>query len=374
MKKISFLYLSLLIFPAFFWIKQDAHAVTSFVNESRWNQTKNLFALTKRNFRVKRNFRTKRNFSKAEVIKQWDFEENLIPDSTLKRIGQPGCTPDFPKEYIPKDFMRTDGTNRMYNFRKGYGGDAWIATKQGYRSQNSLAIAYQKTDSSCNNTQKMEYPVVGLGSFNGLGIFDFGLVRYTGFALKLGETLNPNDSTYFESPNQKWLIVAQWRQDSSANPMSPILAATIEPVKGNLNVVDLILVSQRGTTISSVSSKPFKVRIKKAQWYSIVVATHFNAPSTGQMGFVELYVNGQKIKVRQGQNDNDPSTLYKWEQNIGYSDLRQSNNSNSIFALDIYRPTQLTRQTVFFDKIRITTGANNQESDEARMLAEPSKW
>jgi hypothetical protein len=388
-KKISFIYLSLLVFPAFFWIKQDAHAITSFVNESKWNQAKNLFALTKRNFRTKRNIRTKRNlrtrrnYSQTEVIKQWDFEEDLFADFTDDSRRGTDCFPSGSTKHYPKDFYgKSNGQRVLWNYRKGSGGDSWI-TQQGYRSNNALAISHQNNKSSCHLNQKMEYHLTNvLNKFppnpQGSGIFSFGLVRYTGFALKLGETLNPQDSTYFESPQvNSYVIAAQWRQDSSATESSPILSATIVPVKGKKDEVALALVSRRGKSTSlssSIGTSPFYVKLKKAQWYNIVVATRFNAPSTGQMGFVEFYVNGKPIKVSPGQDDTDPSTLYRWEQNIGYSDLRNSNNDNSSFLIDIYRPNQPTRQTIFFDKIRISTSANNEASDNARLLADPSKW
>lgn len=137
------------------------------------------------------------------------------------------------------DFNQITRKSLAWEVWKGTNGRTWIENKtiNVYRGLNSLGLHLgnkRGKNSGCNNTQKIEVMTVNASSKDRSNkfIFNFGQVRYVGFAVKLGESTDPNRVNYFESPDidKSFNILAQIRQDSAKNfPGPPLVSMQVKP-------------------------------------------------------------------------------------------------------------------------------------------------
>jgi hypothetical protein len=287
-------------------------------------------------------------------------------------------------------------TQTMVNDLKGQENTAWISPTQRYGqfSNESLATRLPATASDCGGSQKMAYFYNNVGhrvpGTSDIYFYHFGHVRYTSFAIKLGDGA-PGTWGYFESPlhsaqhntkyvvGQPWCLVAQWRQDSTPNPAPPILALML--VKNtDPNKVTYQVRTYWGTTnnptVNENARYPFRGTLTKGQWHTFIFETRFGATGTvggvpSRRGYVRVWVNGVRLSVLSDSGDADPSTTNAWDGYMGFAD---GITPSAAFLLGPYRNTSQLNQTVFFDKVSILRATDNLTSSTALTAADPANW
>ncbi len=284
------------------------------------------------------------------------------------------------------DFNKVTQKGGAWEVWKGLAGRSWIESRpvNVFKGRGSLALSLSDlsgTNLSCNNTQKIEVMTLNAGSKDKRGkyVFNFGQIRYVGFALKLGKSLDPKDPEYFESPvgSNSFCVLAQLRQDSaSPRSGSPVVSMYITP-HSDINKVNATFWVRWGPASDPVSAlserQPFSTVLNKAEFYRIVwgIKTNGYSRSVSSKGFLQVWVNGKSLPVQPNQGDSEPASSYKWDGWIGYGALKDPTNSSSSLDFDIYRRTQRKKMTVYFDEIRVIRSTVNRESINAMRIADP---
>ncbi|MGF1602521.1 MAG: heparin lyase I family protein [Thermosynechococcaceae cyanobacterium] len=322
------------------------------------------------------------------VSRQWDFEERFRIKAGSSQPGKNERCVNVPgNKYtgIIRDFYILNKDNQpirrwLWNYRKGIGGNSWISYSDAYKSKQSLALRYPADASSyCNNTQKMEYHLTNVNSTipcrrcKPKGLFEFNRIAYTGFAFKLGTTNQEGTRNSFDDP-KGWILIAQWRQDSAPGG-SPIVSLQAYPVPNKSNKIEMRVSANSGQTPKGKHKEfvPFRFFVDKNKWNRFVLESSFD-PQVNGNAYLRVQHNGQYLSVGTGQGDRDPGTATKWEHAIGYTNLVDPKNSNTAFAIDIYRLRQAVNHVVLFDKIRIVNPAKNIANSSAAAMADPDNW
>jgi hypothetical protein len=260
---------------------------------------------------------------------------------------------------------------------------------QGYpNNHNALRCSiYANGRADCMQLQKREFLLCDerarFPSSHGL-VYQDGLMRYTGFAMKLGLTNGTSDPHDFDQDpvvgsNDPWAIVFQWRQDGP--PRYPTITGTIERYGNQLY---LNVYARHGKVVSGKPIKEreaiaYQVPIKRGEWNSFVFATKFATPTWGGaptsygQGEILFWYNGT---LQKASNDYDsiPDHLdTKWNGWIGWD---KNGVPSHGFSAGLYRTGSLGKNmTVFFDKIRIARNDNDKEGNAAYFAVSPhSNW
>lgn len=266
-----------------------------------------------------------------------------------------------------------------WEYKKTLDGYIEFPTDVKYRGNNALQMTYPAIagpDCDPSNSNKEELATLNvLSQHDGKLVYNFGYTRYTGFAVRFGDSLNPASPRFFgNSLSQYGTLFAQIRQDSSNLTTGPILSLAVNNPKSTANAVLVEVTARSDRSVDDLHrSTIFSFWAKKAQWYSVVLETTFNSRGTGKFGAVRLWLDGQQIEVAPDSLDERPLTRFRWDGYIGFDDLADPANSSSGLFFDIYRARQAVAQTVFFDNVRVTAASNDRPSFEARMLADPRK-
>ncbi|NJM63735.1 MAG: hypothetical protein HC849_32065 [Oscillatoriales cyanobacterium RU_3_3] len=161
----------------------------------------------------------------------------------------------------------------------------------------------------------------------------------------------------------------------SAPGGSPIVSLQAYPVPNQSNKIEMKISANAGQTPKGKHKEfiPFRFFVDKNKWNRFVLESSFDPRSNGT-AYLRVQHNGKYLNVNSGQGDRDPATATKWEHAIGYTNLADPKNSNTAFAVDIYRLRQTVNHVVLFDKIRIINPAKNIANSAAALMADPDNW
>lgn len=243
-----------------------------------------------------------------------------------------------------------------------------------FRGNNALQVTYPAVVSPpCDGSNKSEIATLNvLSEFEGKYVYGYGYTRYTGFAFRFGDSLNPASQRYFGNTSS-YSIFAQIRQDSAPGN-SPIIDFDAWGPLGTSDTVFVRVRSRSGAEYPyQTVNDMFSFRVSKAEWHSVVLESTISSPVTGKVGEARLWLDGKAVPVALGSGDVNEATRYQWDGYIGQNKLAEPTNNNSGLFFDIYRPREAVAQTVFIDNVRVTAASNDRPSFEARMLADPRK-
>lgn len=261
-----------------------------------------------------------------------------------------------------------------WEYKKTLDGFLEFPTDIKFRGNNALQMTYPAiAGPPCDGSNKEELATLNvLSQFEGKYVYGYGYTRYTGFAFRFGDSLNPASPRYFGNTSS-YSIFAQIRQDSSPGN-APIVDFHAWGPEGTVDTVFVKVMGRSGAEYpNQTTSNMFTFRVKKAEWHSVVLETTLSSPVTGKRGEARLWLDGQAVLVEPGSGDLDPATKYQWDGFLGQNKLADATNNNSGLFFDIYRPREAVAQTVFYDNVRVTTASNARPSFAARMLADPRK-
>jgi hypothetical protein len=240
--------------------------------------------------------------------------------------------------------------------------------------------------------QKREYLMCDERSrFGGTGpqVYEYGQFRYTGFAMKLGNTngegvgLAGQDGA-FQMPStdsRQQCIVFQWRQDASAGSQGPIIYGTMHNFSGSLFLrVNTQTGTKGGTDV--VRKIAYQVPLTRNTWYRFVFATRLGSPDfwgssrpVGQRAQIYFWVNGTLRVPNDDALTSNNSPYPVWDGDIGWNG---ATGRSAGLTLGVYRDyyNQNKNMSVLYDKVRILRWSNNGIGGPPYTAADPltSSW